>query len=129
MKAKRMSGRARSAHLPLADGSSSKLSRLTSKQGCGLIGIRLFRALPPLLLPPLSCTQPCTELTTSCVARSILRDLRTAWISQILSLVTDHNPRRRFEPCLRHRSDKPLRPVQAVEIGQGGNQSGNLLAR
>ena len=51
-------------------------------------------SLPPrLLLPPLPCTQPCTELGASCVTRITWWDLRTAWISQILSLVTDHNPR------------------------------------
>jgi hypothetical protein len=58
-------------------------------------------ALPPLPLPPLPCTHPCTELGTSCVTRSTWRDLRTAWISQIRSLVTDHACRR-FESCLRH---------------------------
>jgi hypothetical protein len=51
-------------------------------------------SLPPrLLLPPLPCTQPCTELGSSGVTGSTWWHLETAWISQIRSLVTDHNPR------------------------------------
>ena len=54
---------------------------------------RLLLTFPRLPLPPLPVHRACTELRTSCVTGSTWRDLRTAWISQILSLFADHNPR------------------------------------
>jgi hypothetical protein len=73
----------------------SSTSRERWRRGGDFLEPRLSRTPPPLSLPlpPLPCTQPCTELRTSRGTGRTKQPLRTAWTSQILSLFTDHNPR------------------------------------